>query len=547
MPSRPRFQVSGFSFQVSCLLILCLLTAACSRRETIVQAGNREQILHVGNGAEPESVDPQVVVAYFDQRLEAALFEGLCACDEQSSTPVPGCAERWEMSPDGLTWTFHLRAGLKWSNGEALTADDFVQSWRRNLAPAFASGYAYLLFPIKNAEAYNSGKLADPAALGLAAPDALTVVIILERPTPYLPILTSTAPWYPVNPRVVAKYGALTDRANAWSRPGNLVGNGPFVLKEWTAGSRLTVTKNPLYWDAAAVRLNGIVFYPIENPDVEERAFRAGQLHLTNSLPLSKIPVYRQQNPAQLRSELLLQTYFLRFNVTKPPFDNPKLRRALSLAVDRESISRNLLHGSRAPADHFVPPQTAGYDSRTHVPTDFNEARRLLAEAGYPGGRGLPVIELQVRNDEFQPKVMEAIQAMWQRELGVRISIALLEGKVMIQNQQNLAFTLGANGWVADFADPVTFLDVFVTGGGNSWTGWSDARYDELIAEAARTLDPKRRYEVFQQAEAILLEQAPIVPLVFGARNYLIDPAVKGWEPAAVGLYQYKKVYLQGP
>ena len=544
MPFHPRSQLSGFRLQASCLL-LCLLFSACSRRETIVQAGNREQILHVSNGGEPESVDPQVVVAYFDQRLEASLFEGLCASDEQSSKPVPGAAERWEMSADGLTWTFHLRAGLKWSNGEALTADDFVQSWRRNLAPAFASGYAYLLFPIKNAEAYNSGQLTDPAALGLAAPDAQTVVITLERPTPYLPILTTTTPWYPVNPRVIAKYGTLTDRTSAWSRPGNLVGNGPFVLKEWTAGSRLVVTKNPLYWDAAAVRLNGIVFYPIENPDVEERDFRAGQLHLTNSLPLSKIPVYRSQNPAQLRSELLLQTYFLRFNVTKPPFDNPKLRRALSLAVDRDSISRNLLHGSRAPADHYVPPQTAGYESRAHVPTDFAEARRLLAEAGYPGGQGLPVIELQVRNDEFQPKVMEALQAMWQRELGVRLSIALLEGKVMIQNQQNLAFTLGANGWVADFADPVTFLDVFVTGGGNSWTGWSNTRYDGLIAEAARTLDPKQRYEIFQQAEAILLEQAPIIPLVFGARNYLIDPAVKGWEPAPVGIYQYKKIFLQ--
>ncbi len=528
-------------------LSLIALLSACAKRETTVQAGNREQILHVGNGAEPESVDPHQSIAYTDQRLEAALFEGLCATDEQSSIPVPGVAERWEVSADGLTWTFYLRAGLQWSNGEPLTADDFIQSWRRNLAPAFASGYAYLLFPIKNAEAFNSGKLTDPAALGLAAPDSRTLVVTLERPTPYLPSLTAATPWYPINPRVVTRFGALTDRSSAWSRPENFVGNGPFVLKEWTPGSRLVVTKNPKYWDAAAVRLNSIIFYPIENPDVEERNFRAGQLHLTNNLPLSKIPVYREQDPARLRTDLFLQVYFLRFNVTKPPFDNPKVRRALALAIDRDSISHNLLHDSRAPADHFVPPHTAGYDSRAHVARNIAEAKRLLAEAGYPGGQGLPVFELQVRNDELQPKMVEAVQAMWQSELGVRISIALLEQKVVIENQQTLNFTIGANGWVADFADPVTFLDLFVTGGGNNWTGWSNAAYDKLIAEAARTLNPAARYEIFQQAETLLLEQGPVIPLVFGARNFLIDPAVKGWEPAPIGIYQYKKVYLQGP
>jgi oligopeptide transport system substrate-binding protein len=532
---------------VLCLLssVLCLLTVACSRRETAVQAGNRTQVLHVGNGAEPASLDPHVVDAYTDQRLVAALFEGLCAIDERTSQPAPGAAEQWESSADGLSWTFHLRAGVRWSNGEPLTADDLIQSWRRNLSPAFASAYAYLLFPIKNAEAFNSGKLSDAAQLGLAAPDPRTVVITLERPTPYLPILTATAPWYPINPRVLARFGSLTDRASAWTRPGNLVGNGPFTLKEWTPGSRIVVDKNPLYWDAATVRLNSIVFYPIENPDVEERNFRAGQLHLTNNLPLSKIPAYRQSDPAKLRSDLLLQTFFIRCNVTKPPFDNPKLRRALSLAIDRAAISHGLLHDSRPPAAHYVPPSCAGYDSRTQVPTDFAAARRLLAEAGYPGGQGLPVIELQVRNDEIMPKMAEAIQAMWQRELGVRLSIAQLEQKVSIQNQVSLDFTLGMNGWVADFADPVTFLDLFVTGGGNNWTGWGDAHYDRLVATAAHTVDPKQRYELFQQAEAILLEQSPIMPLIYGTRNYLIDPAVKGWEPAPIGIYQYKKISLQ--
>ncbi|MEI6106448.1 MAG: peptide ABC transporter substrate-binding protein [Opitutae bacterium] len=531
----------------ACSLMLLALLSSCTRRETVVQRGNREQILHLGNGAEPSSLDPHVLDAYSDQRLEAALFEGLCVIDEQTSKPAPGAAERWEVAANGLTWTFHLRPGLQWSNGEPLTADDFVQSWRRNLTPSFASAYAYLLFPIKNAESFNNGKITDPGALGLATPDARTIIITLERPTAYLPVLTANAAWHPINPRVVMKFGPLTERASAWTRPGNLVGNGPFLLQEWTPGSRIVVAKNPRYWDAPAVRLNGMVFYPIENPDVEERNFRAGQLHLTNSLPLSKIPAYRQQDSARLRTDLFLQILFLRFNVTKPPFDNPRIRRALALAIDRESISRNLLHGSRAPAEHFVPPQTAGYDSRARVARNLAEARRLLAEAGHPGGQGLPVLELQVRNDEIQPKMVEAVQAMWQQELGVRISIAQLEQKVSIQNQTTLNFTIGSNGWVADFADPVTFLDLFVSGGGNNWTGWGNPAYDQLITAAGQTIDPTERYELFQQAEALLLEEAPVIPLVFGARNYLIDPAVRGWEPAALGMYQYKKIYLQGP
>lgn len=527
------------------LLLIALL--ACSRRETLVEAGNRSGTLHVGNGAEPGTLDPHLVDAYTDMRVIVALLEGLCAIDEKTSEAVPGAAERWESSADGLTWTFHLRAGLLWSNGEPLTADDFVQSWRRALSPNLASPYAYFLFPVKNAEAFNSGKITDPATLGLAAPDARTVVITLERPTPYLPLLIANTAWYPVNPRVLEKLGGLTNRNTPWLTPANFVGNGPFTLQEWTTNSRIVVTKNPRYWDATSVRLNEIVFYPIENPDVEERNFRAGQLHVTNSLPLSKIPTYRKQDSAALRSDPHLQSYFIRFNVTKPPFNNPKLRRALALAIDRASITRNLLHGSRAPANHFVPPGMAGYKSTARTPDDFDAARRLLAEAGYPGGKGLPPFEIQVRNDELQPRVIEAVQAMWQRELGVQASIALLEQKTAIQNQRLLDYVVGGNGWVADFADPVAFLDLFVSTSGSNWTGWGDPEYDRLVAAAASALDSKQRYKLFQQAETILLEQAPIAPLFFGARNYLITPSVKGWEPAPLGIYQYKKVYLQTP
>lgn len=526
-------------------LALVAFLAACGRRETQADAGTRAGILHVGNGAEPATLDPHLVDAHTDMRVIVALLEGLCAIDERTSQAVPAAAERWESSPDGLTWTFHLRAGLQWSNGEPLTADDFVQSWRRALSPNLASPYAYFLFPIKNAEAFNAGKLLDPAALGLAAPDARTLVITLGQPTPYLPQLAASVAWYPVNTRVLDRLGGASSRTTPWQTPASFVGNGAFTLKEWNPNARLVVEKNPRYWDAAAVRLNGIVFYPIDNPDVEERNFRSGQLHMTESLPLSKIPSYRREDPARLRVDPFLRTYFLRFNVTKPPFNNPKLRRALALAIDRAAISRDLLYGSRPAANHYVPPGFAGYESRARQPDDFAAARQLLADAGYPGGQGLPPFEVQVRTDELQPKIVEAVQEMWHRELGVEASIVQLEQKTSIQNQRLLDYTVGANGWAADFADPVSFLDGFVTGGGSNWTGWGDPAYDRAIAAAAATTDPRQRFERFQEAEAILLEQAPIVPLIFGARNYLIHPSVKGWEPASLGINQYKKVRLE--
>ncbi|MFZ5496689.1 MAG: peptide ABC transporter substrate-binding protein [Verrucomicrobiota bacterium] len=527
------------------LALAAALLAGCARRETPAAAGLRTGTLLVGNLAEPQELDPQLVAAYTDQNIAVALFEGLCALDERTSQPVPATAERWEVSPDGLTWTFHLRATAKWSNGEALTAHDFVASWRRALAPALAAEYAYLLHPLKNAAALNTGKLPDPSLLGAEALDDRTLRVTLERPTPYLPALTAQPVWFPVNLRVLAKFGDPGQRLPAWTRPGNLVGNGPFTLSDWRPNSELTVVKNPAYWDAAKVRLGRILFFPTESPDVEERSFRAGNRHITYGLPTTKIGPYRQENPAALRLDPFLQTVFLRFNTTRPPFTDARIRRALSLAVDRDAIAASVLRGAGTPARTFTPPDCAGYTARATVPTDFEAARRLLAEAGFPGGRGLPALDLQVRNDEHQPRVAEVLQAQWQKELGVSITITPLEQKTWVQNQQTLNYTLSGAGWIGDFVDPVTFLDLFVSGGGNNWTGWADTAYDRLITAAAATPDAAARHELFQQAEARLLEQAPVAPVFFGVRAYLIHPAVKGWEPSLLGLHQYKKVYLE--
>jgi oligopeptide transport system substrate-binding protein len=505
----------------------------------------RAQTLLLGNGAEPEDLDPQIVTIYTDQNILLALFEGLTAIDEKTSQPVPAAAQSWESSADGLAWTFHLREGLRWSNGEALTADDFVRSWRRMLSPALGSEYAYLLYPIRNAEAFNKGTLSDAGAVGVLAPDPRTLRIELAQKTPYFPVLTALPPWYPVNPRVLGRFGAMTRRGTPWTRPGSLVGNGPFTLEEWVPNARIVVARNPSYWNADAVTLKRIIFFPTESPDTEEKDFRAGQLHVTYSLPVSKIEAYRRDAPGRLRVDPFLQTFFLRFNVKRPPFDDPRVRRALSLAINRDVIAARVLSGGYPAAHSFTPPGCGGYTATARVDLDGAEARTLLAESGHPGGRGIPPFEVQVRNDEVQPPVMEAIQEMWAKELGIRATLATLEQKTWIQNQQTLNYTVSTSGWAGDFLDPVTFLDLFVTGGGNNWTGWGDSAYDRMIGEAARAPDPGMRLEVFQKAEAYLLERGPVAPLYFGAHTYLIAPAVRGWTPALLGYHRYAFVRLE--
>lgn len=530
-------------------LSLCsLVGSGCAKRETPAMAGFRTQTLLLGNGAEPGDLDPQVVTAYSDQNILNALFEGLTALDERTSQPVPAAAERWETSADGLTWTFHLRPNLKWSDGSPLTAGDFVQSWRRLLTPSVGAENATYLHAIKNAEAFNKGEIKDPAAIGVAAPNERTVVVTLAKPTPYFAALTAQPSTYPVNLRVLEKFGAATTRGTAWTKPGNLVGNGPFALKEWTPNARIVVVQQAHYWGAANVKLREIVFFPTENPEADERNFRAGQVHATFTLPLNKVDAWRAADatPAgALRLDPFLQTVFLRFNTTKAPFNDPRVRRALSLAIDRETIARTVLRGSRAAAVRLTPPGIGGHAAQAQVQTDLALAKRLLAEAGFANGAGLPEIELQCRNDELQPQVAEVLQAAWQRDLGLRVSVARSEQKTWLQNQQTLAYTVTFGSWIADYPDASNFLGLLVKDGGYNWTGWSNPDYDRLLAEADRTTNAEQRRALFDRAEALLLETAPVAPVFHGAQTYLLHPAVQGWPPSLLGTRRYQGVELK--
>lgn len=540
MPQSPRFRAT---LGRACLGLLLFLPG-CAKRETDVQRGNREQILHRGIGPDLADLDPHLATQAGSYHVLSALFEGLVTEDPVDLHPVPGVAERWELSVDGLTCTFFLRADAKWSNGEPVTARDFIASWRRILTPALGADNANLLYVIQGAEAFHKG-LTGFDQVGLAAPDARTLRVTLEHPAPYfLPLLNHPA-FFPVHLPTVEKSGSATQRGNAWAQAGRLVGNGPYVLAKWRRGQAIVVERSLTYWDVTNVRLRAIHFHTIDSVDTEERAFRAGQLHLTDALPPDRIAAYRRDAPELLRIDPLLGTYFYRLNVTRPGLNDPRVRRALALAVDRDAIVARILHGGQRPAHAFTPPGIAGYTPAAALPMDYAEARRLLAEAGYPGGRDLPPLELLFNSSETHRVIGEAVQEMWRKELGVEVRLLNQENSSVLEARRAGNYQILRSVWIADYPDPGSFLDIWRADSGNNLTGWSSTAYDGLLFAAARTTDLAARNALFQQAEALLLEAVPIIPLYHYTHVYLCQPSVKGWHPTPLDHHPYKHVWLQ--
>ena len=536
--------------KIRALLVLSLSCAvalsACGGGESRVEAGNREQVLHWGNGAEPQELDPHIVTGVPEHHIIIALLEGLVLKDPATLEIIPGVAERWEVSTDGLVYTFHLRADARWSNGDPVTAGDFAWSWQRALTPSLGNLYAYMYFPIRNAEAFATGKIDDFDEVGVEVLDEHTLRVTLNHPTPYFLQLLDHYSMFPVHRATLEQHGDPFQRGSDWTRAGNFVGNGPFVLQEWQLNKVVAVEKNPNYWDAERVRLNGIHYYPVENVSTEERMFRAGQLHVTGAIPPDKIAVYRAESPELLRTDPYLGNYFYRINVEVPHLADPRVRRALAMSIDREQIVEHVTQGGQIPAYAFTPPDTLGYTAPPAFAHDPDAARALLAEAGYPGGRGFPPTELLYNTSEGHRKLAVAIQQMWKRELGIEITLNNQDWKVYLDSVNNGSYQIARAGWIGDYVDPNSFLDMWVTDGGNNRTGWGDPRYDQLVLECApRAPDRERRYQCFQEAEALLMEAMPVIPVYFATRNYLVRPSVRGMPPNLLGYPLFKQVYLQ--
>ena len=526
------------------LLLAGLLLAGCGRRESRVEHGNRLQKLHIDNVSEPQGLDPQLVTGVPEHRIIVALLEGLVTEDPRDLHPAPGVAARWEESPDKLSYTFYLRTNAFWSNGERVTAHDFVRSYRRMLAPSLAAEYAYMLYVMKGAEDFNTGKSTDFSQVGVQALDDFVLRVTLRSPTPYFLSLLNHYSWFPVHIPTIERHGPLYRRGNPWTRPGHFVGNGAFTLAEWKVNHVIRVENSRTYWDAASVRLSEIYFYPFESEDTSERAFRSGRIHSCYQLPLTKIDHYGKNYPNWRHIDPYLATYFYMVNVTKPPLNNPKVRKALALAIDRESIVRNVTRGEQLPAYHLTPPDTGGYTARSRIQGDIATARQLLREAGYADGKRLPPIEILFNTMEAHRAIAEAIQQMWKNNLDIDARLVNQEWKVFQDSQRTGNFMVSRFGWTGDYPDPNSFLDLWVTGGGNNRAFWSNPEYDRLIREAARTSDQGRRFELFQQSEAILMDEVPIIPIYFYTRVSALRPSVQGWYPNILDNHPYKHVWL---
>ena len=544
-PSRTPVKAFAPRLAIRSLLLTALaFTAACGPSETRVETGNREGILHINNGTEIQSLDPHTTSGLPESHVIGALLEGLTAVDPETLEAIPAAARDWEVSDDGRTYTFYLREDGRWSNGDRVTAHDFVFSFRRILSPNLAAPYHYMLFPIAGARDFHEGRIEDFSEVGVRARDDQTLEIRLNNPLPYFLTLLAHNAWYPVHPGTILTHGDLDEPNTRWVRPENFVGNGPFTLERWAAGRRIEVRRNPDYWDAGRVHLQEIHFYPLEQAQAGERAFRAGQLHITDPVPAERISYYQNERSELFNSGDYFGTYYLRLNVTKPPFDDPRVRLALSLALDRETLVNNIYAGVRPPAYSFVPPGVPGYDPEPVVDRDVERARELLAEAGYPGGEGFPSTRILYNTSDEHSAIAQLVQEMWRRELGVNVGLENTEWQVYLDRMNRLDYDIARSGWIGDYLDPFNFLNTMAGGGGNNRTGWANEDYDNLLEEIQRTADPEVRRQRIREAETLLVKEAPVLPLFFYTRMYLKHPAVQNWRPTPTAYRHYKDVRL---
>lgn len=522
-------------------LVLLLLFAGCTGGGSATEPG----VLRVGIGGEPRDLDPHTVTGSPGVQVMLSLMEGLVTYHPtDDEIPYPGVAERWESSEDGRVWRFYLREGLRWSNGDPLTAEDFVYAWRRVLHPDLGNEYADWMYMIENAEAYHKGGEGDISRVGIAAEGPRILRVTLVDPVADFLKMLLNHTFLPVHPETIEAHGGAGVRSSGWTQPGSHVGNGPFRLVQWRPNSLIRVEPNPHYWDAGTVQLEAIEFYPIEDENTELRAFESGQLHVTNSVPVNMRNRYRERFPEKIRFDPYAGVYFYRLNTTRPPLDDERVRRALSLAIDRGQIVGKLLKGGERPATAMVPSGIGGYRSPQRPAHDPDRARALLAGAGFPGGKGFPEMELLFNTSDNHRLVAEAIQNMWRRELGIEVVLTNKEWKVYLDTVKSMRYDIARAGWIGNLY-PYSFLRTLLSYSPNNDTGYTDPEYDRLLRESTTVLDPGRRLALVREAEERMLEAEPIIPIYWYTRVFLIDPRVRNWEPKLVDQRPMKGVILE--
>ncbi len=528
------------------LLLLLLWVAVWVTRSARLERAD----FTFNNSTEISTLDPATVTGVPEGRILRALFEGLTVKDPATLEPVPGMAESWEIDPDGLIYTFHIRRGAHWTNGDPVTAHCFTYAWERFLDPRTAAEYAYQLWYVEGAEAFSTqvDERGRPIhsfdTVGIRALDDYTLEVRLISPTPFFLQLTAFYPLYPVNRRNIeeAREAFPETWQFEWLRPERIVTNGPFRIAERRVNDRIRLVKNHDYWDADEVAFESIDALAIEQAMTSLNLYLQGEVDWINIVPATLVP--RLMRREDFQPKPYFGTYFFRVNTTKAQFADARVRRALALTIDRHAITAKITKSGQRPWFSLVPYGMEGYTqqrfeshvARAELPLDearrrdHEEARRLFAEAGYgPGGRTFPTIEIHYNTSETHRAIAEVVADTWRRVLGIDAKLLNQEWKVYLDTQSNLGYDVSRSAWIGDYLDPNTFLDMFVTGGENNKTGWGDPRYDALIRQAKSENDPEARRELLESAEAILMEALPILPIYSYVTQNMVNPRLGGF------------------
>ncbi len=505
---------------------------------------HKAQELSFNISSEPEALDPAKQTGVVEANVILNCFEGLTR-NGAGEKAVPGVAENWTASKDGLVYTFNLRKNAKWSNGDPVTAGDFEYAWKRALNPETASEYAYQLYYIKNGEAYNTKKITDPNQLGIKVINNYKLEVTLEAPCPYFLQICYFSTLMPLHKKTV-------ENNEKWATtPQTYISNGPFKLINWVHRERLIFEPNPNYWNRKNIKLTKLTFTMLEDQSTALTMWETNKLDIDEEPPAPELPRLIKEKKIKYLPELA--TYFYRFNVTKAPFNDVRVRKALALAIDRKTLVTYVTKGGQKPATALVPygigdanpskdfRQVGGAFIKD---ADIKEAKKLLAAAGFPNGKGFPTVELLYNTNQNHKMIAEAIQEMWKKNLGINVTLVNQEWKVYLDTQDNLSFQICRAGWSGDYVDPMTFMDMFVTKGGNNDTGWSNKKYDALIDQAKNTGDPKVRMQAMHDAEKILMAEMPIAPIYFYTRPALIKSWAVNAKRSSLGFWDFSQAYI---
>jgi oligopeptide transport system substrate-binding protein len=499
--------------------------------------------LNIHNGGDPASLDPQKLSGDWENRIAGDIFEGLVQHDANAE-PIPGQAESWTLSDDKTVYTFKLRDGIKWSDGKAVTAGDFVFAFQRLMDPKRAAKYAYLQYPVKNAEKINKGEITDLGQLGIKAVDDKTLEITLEQPTAYFVSALTHYTAYPLPKHVVEAKG------DEWVKIGNIAVNGPYKPIEWVPGSHVTTVKNETYYEADKLRIDGAKFFVLEDQSAALKRYRAGEFDILTDFPTDQYAWMQQNLPGQAHAAPFAGLYYYVINSKKAPFSDKRVRQALSMAVNREVIGPQILGTGELPAYSWVPPGMANYAEPAFVDwkgldykAKLEEAKKLLAEAGIGADKPLK-LQLRYNTNDNHKRIAVAVASMW-KPLGITVELYNTETKVHYDEMTRGEVEVGRAGWLADYNDPENFLGLLTSDTPHNYGRWSNADYDRLIREGNALTDMKARAALFKQAEKIALDDSAAIPIYYYLSRNVVSPKVKGFTDNAFDIHRTRWLSIE--